>query len=291
MFDMIYFNYSPHAKNFNCFYLHIPLFCMRQVNLVTMNQSENKNFIDSSCKTGKNFNAGYNCVLEKNVVIGDDCSIGHNVVIHEGTNIGNSVLIYDNTVIGKQPLRSKVTIFKSNKIYKPAFIGNECLIGSHVVIYVGSEISDNVYIADSAQVREDVSIGEYTIIGRSCTIENLTTIGKYCKLETNSYITAISVLEDNCFIAPGVVTTNDKYMDRDKIWIENLKGITVRKGGRIGAGAVILPGIEIGEDAVVAAGSLVTKNVPPKEVYMGVPARKNKDTPAEQLLENQRMRK
>ncbi len=244
-------------------------------------------FIDPSVNTGKNFSCGQYCVIEKNTVIGDDVTLGHNVVIKEGSKIGNSAVVGDNTVIGKLPLRSKRSIFKSDKTYAPAVIGDECLFGAHVVVYAGTEISNNVLIADSAAVREDVKIGEYTIIGRSCTVENFTTIGKKCKLETNSYITAYSLLEDFCFIAPGVVTTNDNYLGRTEERFKHFKGVTVRKGGRIGGGAVILPGLEIGEDAIVAAGSVVTRNVPARQIFAGIPAKYFKDTPKEQLLENQ----
>jgi UDP-2-acetamido-3-amino-2,3-dideoxy-glucuronate N-acetyltransferase len=248
---------------------------------------ENGYFIDPSAKTGKNFSCGQFCVIEKNVVIGDDAALGHNVIIKEGSKIGNSAVIGDNTVIGKQPLRSKRSIFKSGKVYAPASLGDECLIGAHVVVYAGTEIAGNVLIADSAAVREDVKIGEFTIIGRSCTVENFTTIGRKCKLETNSYITAYSVLEDFCFIAPGVITTNDNYLGRTEERFKHFKGVTLRKGGRIGGGAVILPGLEIGEDAIIAAGSVVTKNVPARQIFAGIPAKYFKDTPKEQLLENQ----
>lgn len=244
-------------------------------------------YIDPTCKIGNNFKVGNYCVIEKNVIIGDDCIIGHNVVIKEGTRIGNSVRIDENTVMGKQPLRSKRSIFKSGKVYEPAIIGNECLIGAQVVIYAGSEIANNVLIADSAAVREDVKIGEFTIIGRSCTVENFTTIGRKCKLETNCYITAYSVIEDFCFIAPGVLTSNDNYLGRTEERFKHFKGVTVRRGGRIGTGAVILPGIEIGADAVIGAGAVVTRDIPAKEVFIGLPARKFRDTPKEQLLEKQ----
>lgn len=244
-------------------------------------------FIDGSAKLGKNCVIGQFSVIEKNAVIGDECQIGHNVVIREGTVIGRGTRIDDNTVIGKQPMRSKRSIFKSGKTFEPAKIGDECLIGAQVIIYTGCEIAGNVLIADSAAVREDVKIGEFTILGRSCTVENFTTIGKKCKLETNSYITAYSLVEDYCFIAPGVVTTNDNYLGRTEERFKHFKGVTIRKGGRIGGGAVILPGLEIGEDAVVAAGSVVTKNVPAKMIYIGMPAKEFREVPKEQWLENQ----
>ncbi|MBZ0202702.1 MAG: N-acetyltransferase [Ignavibacteria bacterium] len=245
------------------------------------------NFIDKSAKTGNGFNCGKFCVIEADAVIGNDCTIGHNVVIHSGTVIGNGVRIDDNTVIGKQPLRAKRSIFKSDKKYEPAKIGDECLIGAQVVIYTGCEIANNVLIADSAAVREDVKVGESTIVGRSCTIENFTTIGRKCKLETNSYITAYSEIEDYCFIAPGVVTTNDNYLGRTEERFKHFKGVTIRKGARVGAGAIILPGLEIGEDAVIAAGAVVTKNVPAGKIYAGMPAKELRDVPEEQLLKNQ----
>lgn len=249
--------------------------------------SGNDSFFDKSAVTGKDLTCGKFCVIEKDVIIGDDCRIGHNVVIHEGTRIGNSVRIDDNTVIGKQPLRSKRSIFKSDKKYEAAVIGDDCLLGAQVTVYTGCVIGNNVLIADSAAVREDVKIGEFTIVGRSCTIENFTSIGKKCKLETNSYITAYSTIEDFCFIAPGVITTNDNYLGRTEERFKHFKGVTVRKGGRIGGGAVILPGLEIGEDAVVAAGAVVTKNVPAGKIYAGIPAKEFGDVPEEQLLKNQ----
>jgi len=253
----------------------------------TFTQDNSSSYIDNSSIIGGGFTCGEFCVIEKNVEIGDNCVLGHHVIIREGTKIGRGVRVDDNTVIGKQPLRSKRSIFKSDKTYLPAVIGDECLIGAQVVIYTGCEISNNVLIADSAAVREDVRIGEFTIIGRSCTVENFTTIGKKCKLETNSYITAYSTIEDYCFIAPGVVTTNDNYLGRTEERFKHFKGITLRKGSRIGGGAVILPGIEIGEDAVIAAGAVVTKNVPAKKIYLGSPAKEFRDVPPEQLLENQ----
>jgi UDP-2-acetamido-3-amino-2,3-dideoxy-glucuronate N-acetyltransferase len=248
---------------------------------------DNPNFIDESAKIGKNFSCGLYTVIEKNVEIGDNCFIGHNTVIHEGSKIGNSVRIDDNTVIGAGPLRSKMSIFKKGKDYPPAKIDDDCLIGSQVVVYVGSEIANNVLIADGAQVREDSKVGEFTIIGRNVTLENFVTVGKKCKLETNSYLTAYSLVEDFCFIAPAVVTTNDNFMARTDSRFKSFKGVTIRKGGRIGGGAVILPGIEIGADAVVAAGAVVTKNVPPGMTYAGVPAKEFRKVPEEQLLKNQ----
>lgn len=246
------------------------------------------NFISDKAKLGKNITLDKNIIIEDKVTIGDNCRIGYNVIIRKGTTISNNVRIDDNTVIGKYPMRATLSIFKEEKNLFPTHIGDNCLIGANTVIYIGSSISNNVLIADLASVRENTTIGEYTIIGRGVTVENYVKIGKRCKLESECYITAYSELEDYVFIAPGVVTSNDNFLGRTAERFKYFKGIKVKKGGRIGANAVILPGKVIGEDALVAAGSVVTKDVPSRKVVMGSPARVIRDVSEEQLIENQK---
>jgi len=229
-----------------------------------------------------------NVIIEDEVIIGNNCQVGYNVVIKEGTIIGDNVRIDDNTVIGKCPMKASLSAFKDESYLPPTSISGNCLIGANTVIYIGSNISQHVLIADLASVRENSSIGEYTIIGRGVTVENHVKIGKRCKLESECYITAYSELEDYVFIAPGVVTSNDNFLGRTEERFKYLKGVKVKRGGRIGANAVILPGKVIGEDALVAAGSVVTKDVPPRKVVMGSPARVIRDVPEEQLIENQK---
>ncbi|MBN1348208.1 N-acetyltransferase [candidate division KSB1 bacterium] len=245
------------------------------------------NSIDASAKLGSGSTVGDFTVIKSNVQIGQNCTIGNNVVIHEGTMIGENVRIDDCTVIGKQPMRAKRSIFKDEKKLPPTKIGDNCMLGAQVVVYAGAEIAVNVLVADTAAIRENVKIGEFTIVGRGVTVENFCKVGKKCKLETACYITAYSEIGDYVFIAPGVMTTNDNYLGRTEERFKHFKGVTVKTGGRIGGRAVILPGIVIGEDAVVGAGSVVTRDVPPRQVVVGVPAKYFRDTPEEQLLENQ----
>ena len=230
---------------------------------------------------------GENVVIEENVTIGKGCYIGHNVVIHKDTRIGENVFIDDNTVIGKFPMHSPASALPEVKSPQPAVIGNNCLIGAGVIIYRGALIGEKVLIADLATIRENTEIGNFTIVGRGVAVENFCKVGAHCKLETNAYITAYSELSDYVFIAPMVTTSNDNYMARGKERFKHFKGVTVKKGGRIGANATILPGKIIEEEGVVAAGSVLTKNVPAKKIYLGAPAKYFRDVPEEQLLEKQ----
>jgi acetyltransferase-like isoleucine patch superfamily enzyme len=235
---------------------------------------------------GEGTQLGFNCIVEAGVEIGPDCRIGHNVVIRTGTRIGAAVRIDDNTVIGKQPMRSPRSIFKAEDALPPAVIGDDCLIGANVVIYAGCKIGRKNLIADLATVRENVTIGDFNIIGRGAAIENFVSIGSRNKFETNCYITAYSSVDDDCFIAPCVATSNDNYMARDPERYKHFKGVTVKRGGRIGANATILPGKTIAEDGVVAAGSVVTHDVSSDKIVAGNPAREFRPVPETQLLKN-----
>ena len=227
---------------------------------------------------------GHFCVIGDGVQTGAGCQIGHHVVIHEGTTIGAGVRIDDHATVGKQPMRAPNSAVTTDKVQPPALIGSRCLIGAGVVLYAGCTLGEKVLVADLATIREDVQVGAFTIIGRGVAVENQCRIGRYCKLETNVYLTAYSEVEDRVFIAPGVLTSNDNFMGRTEERFKHFKGVTVRRGGRLGVGAVILPGREIASEAVVAAGALLTRDAEGEVIYAGVPARLFRDVPNEQKL-------
>lgn len=245
-----------------------------------------KSIIDLTSEIGTNTQMGYFSVVGKNVKIGNNCMIGNNVIIHDDTIIGNNVRIDDNTVIGKLPMKAANSAVTKEQSLKPCSIGNDCIIGTSVIIYRGCLIDQKVLVADLATVRENVEIGEYTIIGRGVAVENFCKIGKKCKLETNVYVTAYSQIDDYCFLAPGVLTSNDNYTGRTEKRFKEFGGVIIKKGGRIGVGAVILPNKTVEEDSVVAAGSLLTKNTESKKIYAGIPAKYFRDVPEEELLKN-----
>lgn len=230
---------------------------------------------------------GDNVVIEADVTVGEGCVLGHNVVIRSGSKLGRHVTVGDNTIIGRRPMRSVRSALPPVMDYDPCSIADDVQIGCGCVLYAGVSIGCQVMVADLATVREVVTIGEQTIVGRGVAIENRCTIGKRCKLETNAYITAYSELEDDVFVAPMVATSNDNYMARGKERFKHFKGVTVKRGGRIGVNATILPGRTVDEQGVVAAGSVVTRDVPARSIVAGNPAHVFRDVPEDQLLENQ----
>ena len=186
-------------------------------------------------------------------------------------------------IVGKRPALSPRSTAKGGPL-PGLVVGEGCRIGSHAVLMAGSTLGDRVIVGDAAGVRERCTIGEEAVVGRAVTVENDTTIGARTKIQSGAYITAYVTIEEDVFIAPMVVTTNDNYMGRTEKRFSELKGATIRRGARVGGGCHILPGIEIGEEAFIATGAVVTRDVPAKTVVMGVPAKPVREVPDEELL-------
>lgn len=243
--------------------------------------------IHPSATVGAGTTMGEGCVIGANVKLGTGCKLGNYVVIHADTVVGNDVRIDDFASLGKLPMKAANSATTKEQELPPLTVGDVSIVGTGVVLYRGASVDGKVLMADLCTVRENVTVGRGTIVGRGVTIENFCSVGRYCKLESESYLCAYSTLEDRVFIAPGVVTSNDNFVGRTQERFKHFKGVTVKKGGRIGAGSVTLPGVTVGEDALVAAGSTVTKDVEPRTLVMGKPARPVRPVPVEQLLENQ----
>lgn len=224
-------------------------------------------------------------VIEADVEIGADCALGNHVTICEGARLGAGTVVADFAIVGKRPKLSPASTAKGGPL-PGIVVGERCSIGSHTVVMAGTRLGDGVIVGDNAGVRERCAIGDSVVVGRGVTVENDTTIGARTKIQSGAYVTAYVTLEEDVFIAPMVVTTNDNYMGRTKKRFDELKGCTVRRGARVGGGSHLLPGVVIGEEAFIATGSVVTKDVPARALVMGVPGRVVRDVADEELLEN-----
>src|SRR6188508_3594481 len=204
-------------------------------------------------------------------------------IVYPGTVLGDGVKVLEHAVVGKQPTLSPRSTAKREPL-PPAEIGEGTIVSTGAVVFAGSRIGARVILGDQSCVRERVEIADDVVLGRGSYIENDTTVGALTKIQADAYITAYSTLEDNVFIAPCVVTTNDNWMGRTEKRHELVKGPTIRRGARIGGGCVLLPGIEIGEEAFVGAGAVVIRDVPARALVVGNPARQIREVPDEELL-------
>ena len=205
-------------------------------------------------------------------------------IVYPGTVLGEGVKVLEYAVVGKQPSLSPRSTAKREPL-PPAELGPGSIVSTGAVVFAGTTVGARVIVGDQACVRERCVVGDDVVIGRGSLVENDTTIGALTKIQAHAYVTAYSTLEDNVFIAPCVVTTNDNFMGRTERRYELVKGPTIRRGARVGGGAVLCPGIEIGEEAFVGAGAVVVEDVRARAVVVGNPAREIRDVPEDELLD------
>jgi len=210
-------------------------------------------------------------------------NVADTAIVYPGTVLGEGCKVLDYAVVGKQPTLSPRSTAKREEL-PPLEVGAGSVVSTGAVVFAGTTIGERVIVGDQACVRERCTIGDDVVIGRGSLVENDTSVGALTKIQANAYITAYSLLEDNVFIAPCVVTTNDNFMGRTEKRHELVKGPTIRRGARIGGGCVLLPGIEIGEEAFVGAGAVVIRDVPARALVVGNPARQIREVPDEELL-------
>src|SRR2546425_10134646 len=206
-------------------------------------------------------------------------------VVYPGTVIGEGCRILDGAVVGKQPSLSPRSTTKREEL-RPLELGAGTIVSTGAIVFAGTRIGERVIVGDQACVRERCDVGDDVVIGRGTLIENDTTIGALTKIQAMAYITAYSTLEEQVFVAPCVQTTNDNFMGRTEKRHELRKGPTIRRGARIGAGSVLCPAVEIGEEAFVGAGAVVVNDVPPRMVVIGNPAQVLRDVSPDELLDH-----
>ena len=206
-------------------------------------------------------------------------------IVYEGTVLGEGVRVLENAVVGKQPSLGVSSTAKRDPL-PPTTVGDGTVISTGAIVFAGSAIGANCIVGDQSCIRERVAMADNCILGRGSLIENDTTVGAGTRIQAEAYITAYSTLEEDVFIAPCVVTTNDNFMGRTEKRRVLMKGPTIRRGARVGGGAVLLPGVEVGEEAFIGAGAVVTKNVPPRKLVVGSPARVLRDVNEDELRAN-----
>ena len=225
-------------------------------------------------------------VIEEGVELADDAEVRAGAVVRAGTVVGPGCLIEEGALVGKAPRLGAASTARRDAP-PPARLGARVTVCAGAVVYAGADLADDVIVGDGAQVRERTRLGERTVVGRASSVDNDVRVGARVKLQTGVYLTAYSEVEDDVFLGPGALTTNDDTMGRHPPG-EPLRGATLRRACRIGGAAVLVPGVEVGEEAFVAAGALVTRDVPGGAVVMGVPARVVRTVPDADLLERWR---
>lgn len=226
---------------------------------------------------------GEHCVIGENVKVGENVSLGHNCIIEDGVSIGNGVLIDSNTTV-----RSGVTIGDNSFIGSnciigeywmdycldrkphdhPLSIGKDALIRSGSIIYAGSKIGNHFQTGHQVTIREKAQIGNNVSIGTLSDIQGNCKIGNYVRLHSNVHIGQLSEIDDFVWIFPYVVLTNDPTPPS-----ENFIGVHVHSFAIVATGAIVMPGLDIGQDCLIGAGAIVTKSVEPYSVAVGNPAK------------------
>jgi acetyltransferase-like isoleucine patch superfamily enzyme len=190
--------------------------------------------------------------------------MNNTAIIYKNVKIGNNARIGDFCIIGVPPSHKKDGELET-------VIGDNAIIRSHTVIYAGNRIGNNINTGHHVTVRESNTIGDNVSIGSLSCIEHHIAIEDGVRIHSQAFIPEYSVLKKNCWIGPNVVLTNAKY-PRSRNVKEQLKGPTISENAKIGANVTILPGMLIGKNALVGAGSVVTKNVKDDAVVAGNPA-------------------
>lgn len=191
--------------------------------------------------------------------------ISKTAIIYPNVRFGKNCVVEDFAIVGAPPRGYKEGELETG-------IGDNAVIRSHTVIYAGNKIGSNFQTGNKANIRELNEIGNDVSIGTLSVIEHHVKIGNSVRIHSQVFIPEYSVLEDECWIGPNAVLTNAKYPNRPDTK-QNLKGVRVERRAVIGANATLLPGIKIGEGALIGAGSVVTKDVPPGSVMAGNPAK------------------
>jgi len=229
---------------------------------------------------GENVELGFNVIIMDSCNIGNNVSIGHNCIIYPNTIIEKDTRIQDNVVIGKQPESLKNSTFKI-KERTNTLIKEDCLICTASIIYAGVQLGKGNILGDAVVIREGSQLGDYSKVGNGSFIYFDAKIGNHVSIQAKAIIGEESILEDHVFIGPKVTMNLDRYMGRKG---NPLDPIVIRRGAAIGSSCILLPGIEIGENVLVGAGSIINKSLEGNFVYIGNPPRKFRKVEKDEMV-------
>jgi UDP-2-acetamido-3-amino-2,3-dideoxy-glucuronate N-acetyltransferase len=227
--------------------------------------------IDAGAVLGSGVSVAPGAVIYAGATLGDNSVVGAGSVIHAGVQLGADCVIEDLVVLGKRP-RLRPGSSAAAVPLSDLVLGPGVTVCCGAVVYAGAAVGAGAIIGDQAQVREGSVVGERSVVGRASCVDFSARVGDRVSIQTGVYVTSYAVVEDDVFLGPGVLMTNDDTMGRHPKG-ERLHAPVVRRAARVGGATVIVPGVEIGEEAFVGAGAVVTRDVQPRDVVLGVPAR------------------
>jgi acetyltransferase-like isoleucine patch superfamily enzyme len=215
---------------------------------------------------------GAYCVVGPEVTLEDGPLLHPHVVVTGDVTIGAGSEVFPGAVIGKPPARSaalsRVPIEGGAVRFAP-----RCSIGAHAVIYEGVVLGADSLVGDHASIREGCTIGQRCIVGRFVSVHPDCELGDGCRLYDHSHLASGTGMGAECFVSTNVVMTSDNALGALPYEPERVRGPVFGDRVSVGAGAIILPGVRLGDDSTVAAGAVVTRDVDPRAFVRGVPAR------------------
>lgn len=229
----------------------------------------NNSYIGKNVSLGDGVVIKNNCIIEDNVILGNGVIVDHNSIIRSDVTIGDGSYIGANSIVGEY----QMDYMQDHEYHRHELtIGKKAIIRSGSIIYGGSRIGNDFQTGHQVTIREESEIGNNVSIGTLSDIQGRCKLGNYVRLHSNVHVGMHSRIDDCVWIFPYVVLTNDPMPPS-----ENVFGCHIHSFAIIATNAILLPGIEVKNDALIGAGSVVTKDVNEYEVVFGNPAKVNGD--------------